>query len=450
MINDYSSFDDWMVDARRLPPIIQEVIVEKTRSYTFPSLGSIKSTVCAMTGYMATSLKSIDHLVFGGYTPRTFVCRGLMLVGAAYMGYKYRNWLLERMKNFASEIEIVSKTSLSSRTLFESVRQGSEEAPGIPPKSQGVIGVLRGTKFEAYGGAHRFVDSKGNSYLVTPAHVIASVLRDSDTVHVKGNAGIIVLNAISDPINLATDLIAYPCSDDFFTRVGLKISSVGGIDEGRPVTVNIVGVEGNGTVGNIFHDNSFGYVEYTATTKPGYSGCGYYVGGRLLGIHTIGGKKNLGFSASYALMCLRQALGQKAESTEDWLTEIKERGEDFPEFERYTDEDEIRVRYKGQYHLVSSSTAERIFGKSWFNHKGRKRYGYDDSASQQLENRDFQEEPQSGASPIAAPSAQFTLEVQQDVMKRLNSQLKAISKLQSSVNKLKEACEGSRCLQQLE
>lgn len=108
---------------------------------------------------------------------------------------------------------------------------------------------------------------------------------------------------------------------------------------------------GQQSMGMVMPYDAFGYVTYTGSTVPGFSGSPYYLGNCVLGMHIGTQGQNLGYDGSYLAMLIRST----QESTQ-WLeTQIlraARRGQKIRATRSPFDPDEVQLVVNGQYHVV--------------------------------------------------------------------------------------------------
>lgn len=140
---------------------------------------------------------------------------------------------------------------------------------------------------------------------------------------------------------------------------------------------------GKQSIGTLKHHEAFGFVTYTGSTIPGFSGAPYYFGNIVYGMHTGGMAQNIGYESAYLDMLFRSS----EEDSAEWLIETAERGMRF-EYDRSPyDPDEYRVIMGDRYHIVDSDTLEELLRKG----KGKqmKKIVSDDELDYDLENFDL-------------------------------------------------------------
>lgn len=335
-----------------------------------------------------------DALVFGandafgkGVRAVVYATAFILLCWGFGLGVRVKGWFRRCTVRKVPEMTLSREANL----MPESARDGSAETAHLPPKHQGILGSLLDDGFRAAGACHRFQVGMDN-FLVVPDHVVAHAATYGKMVAVRGKNDTKEFDSTQDRVEVCTDVVAYKLSDSFFSSIGLPVTSLRGLDRGQ--LVQVVGVLGQGTQGFLRHAaQSFGYMEYDGTTKPGYSGAGYYSGNGLMGIHLMGGDKNLGVSASYVYTLLKSALRVRDEATEDWLKKLKEDGDDYRV--DHTGEDEVRIFTRGLYHTVPKADYYTFLSAK----KGKPDRTYADvQAEEVLENADFRNLPPHGAS----------------------------------------------------
>lgn len=89
----------------------------------------------------------------------------------------------------------------------------------------------------------------------------------------------------------------------------------------------------------------FGVLQYSGSTRPGFSGATYVVDGRVVAMHLAGGCNNLAYAATYLANMVRR--------NEDSADEVLKRMmgyEDEIEYDEVTP-DEVQVHYRGLYYM---------------------------------------------------------------------------------------------------
>lgn len=250
-----------------------------------------------------------------------------------------------------------------SEMIAESVREGSREVPMVARPFQIPIGYKQGNEFVKMGWGVRMHD-----YLVTPEHVIATVLAvtGGEMIWLMSN-GRIHSVSVKNAIYPDTDVAMVKCTESEFSVFGLgKISIEHTISELNGETVQIVGLDGKGTTGVLRHTNMFGMVSYDGTTKAGYSGSPYVKGSRVLGIHVCGGKLNRGYSASYLNMLINKMEKIENESPDYIEAVMKRKGRKAFKLSGIQHE-EVQIRIDGRYHTFQREDMDRVLGNDWLN-----------------------------------------------------------------------------------
>lgn len=259
---------------------------------------------------------------------------------------------LVSVKNYPPVIYgMVAKTD---QHLLESRKPGSTEKDLTANRAQCQIGEIRDGAFVVHGNAIRFDDG----YLVGPDHVLSK-----NNVSARGSQGIVSLEG-KERILLATDLTAIKLTEREFSSIGVAVAKIG-VDSGR-VYAQVVGPLGQGTTGDLTHDDSrFGCVVYDGTTLPGYSGSAYCVGPQIYGMHTRGGTVNGGYSASYIWALIRSYTGQILESSEDWLTREVNKAQRVRWSKHGSRKDHAFVFVQGRYEEHSDIVLSKVLGEDW-------------------------------------------------------------------------------------
>lgn len=183
-------------------------------------------------------------------------------------------------------------------------------------------------------------------YLVLPTHVLTS---DSDAI-------IVVLrkHKAVNVVPLKTFKWKHVCADCSVAKIPngielqLKKASVGPY-WGRPmvnISTNFPG--SNSSIGQLL-PSSFGVLEYTGSTRPGFSGAVYMLESKAVGMHLGGGVANLAYSTSYLkslivrlesseMAALRNALKKARKDDVTWTT--------------CGNPDEVEVHIHGRYFRV--------------------------------------------------------------------------------------------------
>jgi len=126
---------------------------------------------------------------------------------------------------------------------------------------------------------------------------------------------------------ISTDLAIVDIPNRSWSTLGVKVAKpipVAGNTfaeaSGNPLLdKEIVRLQGHRSFGYV-EPASFGMLHYGGSTRRGMSGCGYYGGDKLAGLHIGGGLVNHGYAATYI-----QAITSHGESTEDYLLDLVKR-----------------------------------------------------------------------------------------------------------------------------
>lgn len=360
--------------------------------------------------------------------PESLVMLGFLGYGAwAVNGPRTRkvaSWVVEKLIPGWQRVKVIlgarpRETLASPSTdavLLESPVAGSIESAMLPPKQQGLVSVWDGTQYTNFGCAFRL-----NNWIIMPQHVYdgAATMGDDPVVVRKVGAVTHMVLTGKEPTYLDTDIIAFKCSDAECSKSGLPISSVAHEPATNTTYVQIAGMAGKGTTGNVrFDPEVFGKLLYAATTTTGYSGALYMRASKVVGIHTSGGCVNAGYSAGYLLTLLNREDRIRPEGSEEWLQDIfRNRNEIFV---HGGDMDEISVRYRGKFAMVERTKFERTFGKEWRSKVGSDfKFGYENNYD--LESGEQQEsESFPGVSKSSNPSGEKQPSFNQVLMGKLN------------------------------
>nr|QRW42890.1 hypothetical protein [Nufsystermes virus] len=113
------------------------------------------------------------------------------------------------------------------------------------------------------------------------------------------------------------------------------------------------------SIGHCTHD-AFGYLEYHGSTRPGFSGAVYCVGGSVVGMHMGGGLQNLGFATSYIV----NSLENNEDSEEAVLRRMLRNARDADwEYATTGDPDEMQIRLYGKYYRVSKEVFSQLMAE---------------------------------------------------------------------------------------
>lgn len=210
---------------------------------------------------------------------------------------------------------------------FESLVDGSVEVDMEPAASQFYIGQgssNNGPVIDIVGGGVR-VDVGTRAFVVTAGHNVARGGRLFLTK--KGEIQEIPETALR--YELAADAVAIEVSAALFSKLGVSKATLA--FQPNQAYVSITGLTGKGTNGKLkLIPEAFGRLQYMGTTRAGYSGCPYFSGKGIYGIHTNGGVANEGFSLAFLYQLLKLELGVRDEGdyTFSWFQKfLGKRGE---------------------------------------------------------------------------------------------------------------------------
>nr|UGO57600.1 MAG: hypothetical protein 1 [Riboviria sp.] len=228
---------------------------------------------------------------------------------------------------------------------------------------------MREDIFMALGCAVRIRSQDGSNFLVLPTHVY-SIL--PDCIYISGKVGILCIDRDRiivagktrdrEVIDLDTDVCAMPVSEQECSGVGVSVSRIHqGLTDGSSELVRVVGPKNLGTVGACRpHPNAFGCFTFAGSTDHGTSGAAYLLGNSILAIHLSGGSDNLGYSLRLAYVTLLHCLKVKPEESIDWMEELVKTRTPVYVDQTWYDHDEVRIRVKGQYHVVERKHLAKI------------------------------------------------------------------------------------------
>lgn len=148
-------------------------------------------------------------------------------------------------------------------------------------------------KWVYIGGAFR-VGNRTQDFIMTVGHNIVGFGDEMKIVNNKGQEAILPLKDVITEPGFDAAMIPTP---NFGPEFALKKASLGDHDCRQCAT--IVGPAG-GVTGDLYDSETFGMLSFKATTMRGNSGCPYFVGNQVYGVHVgMYGEDNRGFSASY-------------------------------------------------------------------------------------------------------------------------------------------------------
>lgn len=248
--------------------------------------------------------------------------------------------------------KVVAKSPVKNSD-FESVRAGSTESKMTPAKCQFMIGDYVNGAYEAVGCGVRIGD-----WAVFPNHVWSDV--SEEPVFYKNDFVSFKKDDV-EVFDLDTDLMAIRLKERQWSTIGVSKPTILHFEGSKYVSV--VGVRGKGTCGTIKDDaHVFGRLIYLGTTVGGYSGAAYVSGGQLVGMHTSGGAVNGGYSASYVLSLLNQLDRIVDEDSDDFLASAFKSGAAIRVDTTYRDVDEVRLKVRGKYHIMTRAAYNSVLG----------------------------------------------------------------------------------------
>lgn len=247
--------------------------------------------------------------------------------------------------------------------VMESVRPNSPFTVFAATPSQVSLGKHSEEMFTAVGcGVRVRIPYNDESYIVVPRHVF-DVL--DDCVSMVGKGGTIDFSksridldgkTLDRPVlDIDTDVVAFRVTDRECSTVGASVAKVHvGLDVDSSAYCQVVGPKGLGSCAMVKPDNSlFGGYVYTGSTVGGTSGAAYMVCGSVLAIHLAGGNVNIGYSLRLAYVTLLHQRNQKPEDSDEWIKQMVKSGKRIFVDQNYGHSDDVRIRTKGKYHIVS-------------------------------------------------------------------------------------------------
>lgn len=247
------------------------------------------------------------------------------------------------------------------RMMPESIREGSPLLTLAPlPFMFGVYGVRKGSK-TLLGTGWRY----GNN-LVTAAHVVMD--RSFEKVVIQN----LVKKSFFETkawVQLAADVAI--C--DYEQRMELSSAKIDTVSRSANVMVYAARSSQNGSVGLLKHipSTALGFLEYTGSTLPGFSGAPYFNGVRVLGLHAGGGTVgNYGLSASYIDMLIKSR--QRLESSELDMIRRMLKTAKIEDVDYHQGLDETQVRIGGRYVVLDNEEFSQLFDDEEY-----ERYFYD-------------------------------------------------------------------------
>lgn len=247
------------------------------------------------------------------------------------------------------------------RLMPESVREGS---PLITVKTPAfVVGIygLRGDTKVLLGTGWRYGD-----YVVTAAHVVFEKHYKTLFIH---NIKKDVFFEVKKWTHVAGDI----ATTKYCPQWELTSPKIDVVSKSAFATVYSARAHQNGSVGILKHipSTALGFLEYSGSTLPGFSGSPYYNGNRVLGMHAGGGSVgNYGFSASYIDMILKSH--KRPESSELEMVRRTLASARLSDFDYEQGLDETRVRIGGRYIVLDNAEFHELFEDQTF-----ERYFYD-------------------------------------------------------------------------
>lgn len=333
------------------------------------AVGSLEKKECLKLAGVAAATLGTAYVSYKAYQRAAVACKAV------------KRWWLGPIRVAPAPQQSTMDAAVGS-FKSESAMPGSEEVILTPAACSAAVGYEQDNRFYVVGCATRI-----DQWLVIPDHVRAAALAKQLVLRRIGDnktVGYALDVATLETFQMIdTDLQAAPMSEAEFSRIGLKKMTVTpSLDEVHGAFVQICGPYGKGTTGNLSHHNVFGKTQYTGSTFEGYSGAPYMAGRLIAGVHLHGGAFNGGYSASYVLCMLKYHFKITDEDTAEWLETYVKDKRNVTWDNSYLDDEDVRVRVGGRYHVVKRDSMARVWGKDWardvtWNRKGKYRH-YED------------------------------------------------------------------------
>jgi len=170
-------------------------------------------------------------------------------------------------------------------------------------------------------------------HLVLPAHAVSQV-DHFFVVEGRGSKNYIRVET-SILTEITTDLLAGKLAPDLFSRIGMaqvKLAEYSGptmVTAYSCVATREPPADGYSSVGMLYPDAGFGYMQFGGSTRPGFSGGLYQTGTRSYAIHMRRGPPgavyNLGLSLAYVQCLLEGVSDGEGESTEEYILNLAKR-----------------------------------------------------------------------------------------------------------------------------
>lgn len=262
--------------------------------------------------------------------------------------WRLTRWLIPRLQRRRDET-----LGLLSGMTPERMMPGSNYIRMARPSYQAVLMASVGEgPFYVSGQCFRVDD-----FLLTAWHVVSG----ADSLKVVTEMGELVMHK-SRFEQLEGDVAFARMTQPEFSRLGMstaRLSKVA-LDNDTGAYVHVTG-PGDTSLGLVQPHNVFGFVTYSGSTKPGFSGAPYAINNMVLGMHLGGNTTNMGYEAGYLQMLMQRL----QENTEDFmLLQASKPGAKFQHKRSPYNPDEHMVRMNGRYYLVDDDTLDKMYARA--------------------------------------------------------------------------------------
>lgn len=256
------------------------------------------------------------------------------------------------------------------KRLPESVREGSPFVTIRTPNFVIGLYVDQGDKKVFLGTGWVL-----NGWVVTAGHVVHEgellaknlLMRHEDTFY----------PATGGWRMIATDLVAHRAP------VGIRSAKIETINSAQHSMIVSASQTMNASLGVLKHnpERAYGFVEYSGSTRGGFSGSPYLSGERVVAMHLGGGDcGNFGYAASYIATCLRGLERRESSDLEAIRRVLRTAKKSELQFERGLDE--ARVRIGGRYWVIENDEFDDLFADEEF-----ESYFFDEEKGEKIPRR---------------------------------------------------------------
>lgn len=287
-----------------------------------------------------------DELQQVGVVVVSLVCALILMLVALILTVRRRNkfvpvaYMPEDYTDFHRGVQVHPESMRAGSTLFATV-------PDRVPACQCEFRDM--TASVTFGNALRF-----RQYLIVTEHELSSAILTGGFCLIKGDKTLSVKTTdfiATKLITLDADLVAIDLGNAAFSRLGMASARVAPVEGKVMAAVTSLVPEIQASFGQLQNSDVFGMLEYTGSTRAGYSGSAYTSGAgsgtAVYGIHTAGGVVNQGYSMSFIASCL-----ERPEETAVWLEDVRRRGTKIVARRWPGNPSEVQVFVGGQYHVL--------------------------------------------------------------------------------------------------